>query len=287
MMNLLQSHLLKNKIKFFLILSVVSIINYSECFMQTGPNQSDIQLPHLVGINDPRVAQMIEHLKNNSSEKDLKKKSADFRNSLLIYGPSGNGKTALVRDIAKASGCELIFKFGPSIVGSYAGQGVENISLLFNRAEEAFEKTGKPVMLVIDEIDIFATNVSSEATDEYRRALEELVRKVDEYKDDSRVVIVCTTIAKDKLKQTLVDKFDGNLMEIKNPDAAMREKILRHYADFFKISLSDNAVKELVADSDNLSIRALEGFIKTASRSQKVKKQILSDAELLAIFKNN
>eukprot|EP01135_Chromosphaera_perkinsii_P001900 Nk52_evm49s212 gene=Nk52_evmTU49s212 len=69
---------------------------------------------------------------------------------VLLYGPPGCGKTAMVRAIAKECDASLRVINGPEILGSYLGDAEQKLREAFQTS--GYEE-GKPAMLFIDEID--------------------------------------------------------------------------------------------------------------------------------------
>ena len=75
-------------------------------------------------------------------------KECEIRNmNLLLYGPSGTGKTEFVKYMAKKTGRKLIVKQGSDFLGMYVGQTEHNIKQAFKKAEL------ENAILFIDEAD--------------------------------------------------------------------------------------------------------------------------------------
>lgn len=168
--------------------------------------ESEVKLPTMVGIHNALVGHIIKTLSKELTTAELKKSSSEFEprtfsNRLMLYGPPGNGKTALAKNIAQASNCEFLALNASSIVGSYAGQGASTINSFFNNVALVIEITGRPVVVFIDEIDAIAADLKSEYTKEHKNALQELWLRLDELKYDPRIFFICATNAKDTLEK--------------------------------------------------------------------------------------
>lgn len=71
---------------------------------------------------------------------------------MLFCGPPGTGKTYISRSIAAELGYGFIQVKGPELLSMYVGESESNIRQLFDQA-----LLQKPVVLLLDEIDSFAT----------------------------------------------------------------------------------------------------------------------------------
>ena len=69
--------------------------------------------------------------------------------TMLFYGPSGTGKTALARYIAKELGRECLLKRASDLLNPYLGMSEQNVAEAFREAER------DGAVLVIDEADTF------------------------------------------------------------------------------------------------------------------------------------
>lgn len=71
--------------------------------------------------------------------------------SLVLYGPSGIGKTTMARLLAQKTGyraAEIVF----CGIGQLHGKHNETFDEMFNRALDEFKATGTPTALILDEI---------------------------------------------------------------------------------------------------------------------------------------
>ena len=87
---------------------------------------------------------------------------------MLLYGPTGWGKTILAAATANELDGYFINVDAASMMSKWLGEAEKNVSKLFNMARHYSEKEGKPVILFIDEVDSLLGTRSSEVGGEIR-----------------------------------------------------------------------------------------------------------------------
>lgn len=244
------------------------LISFFGWISSNGTIRTEMAHDGIVGAIPNKLMHIISHLKKInvlSSDETVRESDAKlatpFKNRFILYGPPGNGKSTLAYKVAQLSGSEFLRLDGPSIVGSYVGQGANAVKETFQRAYALAESLQQCVVIFVDEIDSIATNNATEFRGEHQAALQQLWLELDHCKHNPRIFIIFATNYFNKLNKVFLDRFGNNMLEIKNPNAALRKLVLEHYSISYGLTMNDNLIKKLVQKSDGLSIRSLEDFI--------------------------
>lgn len=188
---------------------------------------------------------------------------------LILYGPPGNGKTILAKEIAKELKAGFIEIRGPSLVNQYQGSGAQAIEICFAKAMKFIEEKKKKVLIFIDEIDALAPIFTQDDRfHEHKAALQTLWLWLDKIKNMPELFVVFATNKFEHLDKAFITRFDGNVIELKNPGEIARKDIIEYYIKEFNSQIANpveiNAflINDLVNKTDNFNIRSLEGIVR-------------------------
>jgi ATP-dependent 26S proteasome regulatory subunit len=70
---------------------------------------------------------------------------------ILIKGPSGSGKSLLVKVLAAETGCVLVESSGSQLIGTFVGETEKGLRKLYEDANAS----GRPTIILLDEIVFF------------------------------------------------------------------------------------------------------------------------------------
>lgn len=136
----------------------------------------------------------------------------NIRNKILFHGPTGNGKTTIARNIAKASKMPFVEVRSDMMIDSHLGNTGQNIHKLFNSIKE-------PCILFWDEIDSIGkrrgTKSDNSASYENERMVNSILVNIDKLAND--VIFIGATNRKDILDEAFLRRFDIQY-EVKNPE---------------------------------------------------------------------
>ncbi|CAH1448241.1 unnamed protein product [Lactuca virosa] len=143
--------------------------------------------------------------------------------AVLFEGPPGTGKTSCARVIAN--------------------------------------EAGAPLLYVPLEVDSFATARDSETHEATRRILSVILRQIDGFEQDKKVVVIAATNRKQDLDPALLSRFDS-MITFGLPDQQTRQEIAAQYAKH----LAKTELSELAAATEEMSGRDIRDVCQQAER---------------------
>jgi len=154
-------------------------------------------------------------------EAELRAEGLHPRNTLLMYGPPGCGKTHVARHLAEALSMPIYLVRFDGLVSAYLGETASNLAQLF----EFF--SANRCLLLLDEIDAIAKlRDDRNELGELKRVVISLLQSIDYA--DTRSLLVAATNHPHLLDPALWRRFEV-VWEIPPPDGAARRKILTHH----------------------------------------------------------
>lgn len=194
---------------------------------------------------------------------------------LMLHGIPGTGKTTVSYELAKESGNEPLFFLASTFAVS--GMMVENtetkqkeiktgaaaISALYEKSRKIVEQTGRPVVIVFDDVHKIAPKKPHSALrPECHEALAQLNAELSPRNKDrnSLIITILTANIKDKdIDAGLVSRC--TLVEVSIPNEENRLEIINYYANKEKHHLTERIRKELAKKHYEFTGRDIEiGF---------------------------
>jgi proteasome regulatory subunit len=145
---------------------------------------------------------------------------------ILLYGPSGTGKTLLARAVAASTNSTFIEIVGSELVQKFIGEGAKLVKDIFKLAREK-----APSIIFIDELDAIAServDIGTSGEREVQRTFMQLLSEIDGFNHLDDVKIIGATNRVDILDQAIVrpGRLD-RLIEIPYPEFEERNEIFK------------------------------------------------------------
>ena len=222
---------------------------------------------------DTAKAEMMEIVHFLKDPRKYRHVGAKLPKGILLWGPSGTGKTLLARAVATEANVAFFSCSASDFVEMLVGRGAARVRDLFQRAA----KHKGPAIVFIDEIDALGkARGGLNSHDEREQTLNQLLVQMDGFEStsdpNSVVIVIAATNRANVLDSALIrpGRFDRHV-RVGLPDMKGREAILRVHAR--KIRLS--------SDVDFSSIAK-----KTNNRSGAELACLVNEAALLAVRQN-
>lgn len=158
--------------------------------------------------------------------KDAKKLGLKPSKGLLLYGPTGTGKTLIAQALAHAYNAHFIPMEASKFIELYTGRGAKRVRDLFKEA-----KKYKQAIIFIDEIDAIgkkrSDSLGNQMHDEREQTLNQLLVCMDGIEENQNIFVVAATNRIDILDPALLrpGRFDYKVM-VGLPDKEGRKEII-------------------------------------------------------------
>lgn len=142
---------------------------------------------------------------------------------VLLHGPTGCGKTALMGALASLEGVRLLHVRGPELLSKYVGASEAAVRSVFAAARLA-----RPCVVAFDEIDALAPRRGQDNTGVTDRVVNQLLTEIDGTGEREGIFVVATSSRRDLIDPALLRS--GRIerhVEIALPGAEERRLILQ------------------------------------------------------------
>ncbi|KAG9147407.1 hypothetical protein Leryth_019672 [Lithospermum erythrorhizon] len=177
--------------------------------------------------------------------------------AVLFEGPPGTGKTSSARVIANQAGVPLVYVPLEVIMSKYYGESERMLGKVFSLVNEL----PNGAIVFLDEVDSLAVARDGETHEATRRLLSVLLRQIDGFEQERKVVVVAATNRKQDLDPALISRFDA-MINFGLPDDKTRQEIAAQYAKH----LTKPELAEFAAATEEMSGRDIRDVCQQAER---------------------
>ncbi|OIW14011.1 hypothetical protein TanjilG_09362 [Lupinus angustifolius] len=174
---------------------------------------------------------------------------------------------------AFGGGVPLLYVPLEIVMSEYYGKSERLLGKVFSLANSL----PNGAIIFLDEVDSFAAARDSEMHEATRRILSVLLRQIDGFEQDKKVVVIAATNRKEDLDPALISRFD-TIVAFGLPDHQNRQDIASKYAKH----LSEPELDELASVTENMSGRDIRDVCLQAERSwasKIIRGQVSKDGE--------
>ncbi len=159
---------------------------------------------------------------------DIARLGIDPPRGILLFGPSGAGKTLLAKAVANECGLNFISIKGPEIMSKWVGESEKAVREIFKKARQA-----APCIIFLDELDSIASTRGFDSDGGVsKRIVDQLLTSIDGLEENMGVFILGATNRPDLLDRSLLrpGRFD-KLILIMPPNKGERIEIFKIYTN--------------------------------------------------------
>ncbi len=187
----------------------------------------------------------------------------------ILYGPPGNGKTFIVRALAREIEMNFIYVNPATLMSQWFGNFEKNISLLFKAA-----KLLSPSILFFDELDSLFPSRDRSQSDASRRGVSQFLNEIGGFTSGQGkpVILLGATNVPWQLDEAVTrpGRFD-RLIYVPPPDRTSRESIVKNFmsavsrkGDIDYSSIGEKTVGYSSADVEYLCRHACQNVFQRA-----------------------
>jgi SpoVK/Ycf46/Vps4 family AAA+-type ATPase/intein/homing endonuclease len=185
---------------------------------------------------------------------------------ILLYGPSGTGKTLLAKAVANEAEANFISVKGPELLSKWVGESEKAVRQIFDKARQ-----NAPTIIFFDEFDALAPRRGAGSDSHVtERVVNQLLTELDGLEKMTNVVIIGASNRPDIIDPSLLrpGRFD-RLIHIKVPDERGRKAILDVHTKRTPLALEgldrDAFLERIAQHTDGYTGADLESLVREAA----------------------
>lgn len=195
------------------------------------------------------LREIIDYLKNPEKYRLL---GARIRRGVLLYGPSGTGKTMLAKAVASEAGVNFLYQSATEFLEVYVGVGPKRVRALFDKARQK-----APCIIFIDELDAVGRRITKNSLHDHyetNATINQLLVEMDGFEESEQVVVMAASNREKFIETALLrsGRFDLKI-KVDLPTADERAGILRKKLEAFKHGLTESDIREFGQQTEGFS----------------------------------
>ncbi len=182
---------------------------------------------------------------------------------ILLFGPPGNGKTMLAAAAANEIKAAFIAIDASDIMSKWLGDAEKNVRRIFETARR-IARGGRPVVIVIDEVDSLMGTFSTEIGGEVRVRNQFLKEMDGLHTKGSRdmIFVIGTTNKPWALDMGFIRRFQKRIY-VPSPNYEVRLALLKHYTKNLELD-SDVNLEEIAKMTEGYSASDIVDIVREA-----------------------
>ena len=182
-----------------------------------------------------------------------------WERAILLFGPPGTGKTFLAAETSRLIDAKFIEKDAASVNSKWIGEAAQNVAKLFNVARELLQKSPRPIIIFIDEVDaLFGKPQGCDYNIEMRN---QFLKEMDAAEDNGLRLPLYLIAATNKpwdIDHGFLRRFQKRIY-VKLPNTDARKKLFQLYTRdlILEPSFNPTSISELCAGYSPSDIRDL------------------------------
>lgn len=195
------------------------------------------------------LREIIDYLKNPDKYKAL---GARIRRGVLLYGPSGTGKTMLAKAVANEAGINFLYQSATEFLEVYVGIGPKRVRALFDKAREK-----APCIIFIDELDAIGRRMTKTGLHDHyetNATINQLLVEMDGFEESDRIVVMAASNREKFIETALLrsGRFDLKI-KVDLPSVEERAGILKKKLEAIKHNLGESDFQDFATKSEGFS----------------------------------
>ena len=182
---------------------------------------------------------------------------------ILLFGPPGNGKTMLAAAVANEIKAAFIPIDASDIMSKWLGDAEKNVKRIFDTSRQ-IAKSGRPVIIVIDEVDSLMGVFSSEVGGEVRVRNQFLKEMDGLYSKGGKemIFVIGTTNKPWSLDIGFIRRFQKRIY-VPSPNYETRLALLKHYCRNLELEPGTN-LEEIARVTEGYSASDIVDIVREA-----------------------